>query len=140
VPCSVATPAPVCRETTGHLDDDVAIVSVDGKDVYFDAGSPFCPFRHLAWKHTMAGGLRQTEGGSELVQTPGEPYKASSVKRIADLHMDEHGSVKGIVKITYEVAPTLTLRQTSLRGDNASLGVNSAKPSSIFFLMASKSK
>lgn len=115
------------REVDGVVGVDVAQVDgVGGADV--DEGED------------VVEGLRQTEGGSELVQTPGESYKASSVKRIAHLHMDEHGSVKGIVKITYEVAPALTLRQTSLRGDNASLGVNSAKPSSIFFLMASKSK
>ena len=30
-----------------QLDDDIAIVNVDGKDEYFDPGSRYCPYQHL---------------------------------------------------------------------------------------------
>jgi len=104
-----------------QLDDDIAVVNVDGKEVYFDPGTRYCPYGHLDWKHTFAGGIRQSEGGAEISQTPGEPYTFSHVQRIADLTMDEHGEVTGIVKITYTGAPALHWRQRSLEGDSTSL-------------------
>ncbi len=50
--------------TTSQLDDLIAIVNIDGKEQYFDPGSRYCPYEHLAWKHTSVEGIRQTEGGS----------------------------------------------------------------------------
>ena len=91
---------------TGYLnisqfDDDIAIVNVDGKEQYFDPGSRYCPYQHLAWKHTQAGSLRQIDSGTALVQTPGEPYTASRVQRVANLNMDQQGVVTGSIKLTY---------------------------------------
>ncbi len=104
-----------------QLDDLVAIVVVDGKEVFFDPGQRYCPYGHLAWKHTWVAGLRQTEGGSALTETPGEPYTASRTQRIADLTMDEHGEMTGTVKMTWTGAPALSWRQSYLRGDSTSL-------------------
>lgn len=104
-----------------QLDDYVAVVNVDGKDMFFDPGSRYCPYNHLDWKHTFAGGIRQTESGTEISNTPGEPYTFSRTQRIADLKMDEHGEVSGLVKITYMGEPALLWRQRALSGDNESL-------------------
>jgi hypothetical protein len=104
-----------------QLDDDLAIVTVDGKDEFFDPGSRFCPYQHLAWKHSQVSGLRQIDGGSGPVETPGESYSYSKVARIADLTMDEHGEVSGIVKMTYMGSPALNWRQRALTGDTESL-------------------
>ena len=35
-----------------QLDDELAIVSINGKEVYFDPGQRYCEFGKLAWKHT----------------------------------------------------------------------------------------
>ncbi len=104
-----------------QLDDYIAVVNVDGKEQYFDPGSRYCPYGHLDWKHTFSGGLRQVEGGTELSNTPGEPYAFSRTQRIADLKMDEHGEVSGLVKMTYEGEPALRWRHRSLAGDDESL-------------------
>ncbi|WP_229668751.1 DUF3857 domain-containing protein [Edaphobacter acidisoli] len=104
-----------------QLDDYIAIVNVDGKDEYFDPGARYCPYQHLEWKHTMAGGIRQADGGIAFIETPPEPYKNSRTERIADLTMDEHGVVTGIIKMTYVGAPALTWRHRSLTGDSTSL-------------------
>jgi len=105
----------------GQLDDDLAIVTIDGKERFFDPGSRYCPFGQLAWKHTLAGGIRQIDGGSALFNSPAESYKSSRIDRIADLKMDEHGEVTGIVKLTYYGAPALRCRQADLKGDDVSL-------------------
>jgi hypothetical protein len=105
----------------GQLDDYVAIVSVDGKEQFFDPGSRYCPYGHLSWKHSQAGGIRQIDNGTTIGNTPGESYKWSRVERIGDLSMDEHGEITGIVKMTYSGAQALHWRQRALAGDDASL-------------------
>jgi Domain of Unknown Function with PDB structure (DUF3857)/Transglutaminase-like superfamily len=104
-----------------QLDDDLAIVSVDGQDQFFDPGSRYCPYQHLAWKHSMSNGLRQTDGGSELVETPRELYTFSRTQRVANLTMDQQGEVTGTVKMTFMGSPALDWRQHSLTGDATSL-------------------
>ena len=104
-----------------QLDDYVAIVNVDGKDQYFDPGSRYCPYQQLAWKHTMAGGIRQAEGGSAIIATPPTPYTASHVQRVANLTMDEQGVATGTVSMTFIGDPAISWRQTSASGDAASL-------------------
>jgi len=69
----------------------------------------------------MVGGVRQTDGGSAIGSTPGEPYTASKTQRIADLTLDEQGVASGLVTMTWSGAPALRWRQVSLRGDNTSL-------------------
>ena len=105
----------------GQLDDDIAIVNIDGKDVYFDPGQRYCEPEHLAWKHTFVGGLRQTDGGIALVTTPGEVFKSEITKRIADLTLDEQGVGKGTAALTFTGDPALHWRQEALRGDETSL-------------------
>jgi len=105
----------------GQLDDDLAIVNVDGKERVFDPGSRFCRYGHLAWKHTLASGIRQSDSGTTFAQAPPEPYTASNVQRVADLTMDEQGVATGTISMTYIGAPALALRQRSLTGDETSL-------------------
>lgn len=104
-----------------QLNDTIAIVVVDGKDLFFDPGQRYCPYGHLAWKHTMTGGVRQTDTGSALANTPGEPYTASRTQRVANLSMDDHGEVTGDVKMAWTGAPALNWRQRYLRGDATGL-------------------
>lgn len=104
-----------------QLNDLIAIVTVGGKEQYFDPGSRYCPYGHLGWNHTLASGLRQTDGGSSLAQTSDEPYTNSRTQRVADLKMDDHGQVTGIVKMTWTGAPALSWRTRYLVGDQTSL-------------------
>jgi hypothetical protein len=105
----------------GQLDDDLAIVSVDGKEQFFDPGSRFCAYGHLAWKHSMSSGLRQTDDGTALALVPPELYTASRIQRVADLTMDAHGIATGTVNMAYIGASALYWRQHSLTGDATSL-------------------
>jgi hypothetical protein len=100
-----------------QLDDDIVIVELDGKDRVFDPGSRYCPFGHLAWKHTDSAGLRQTDGGSALAGTPSESYQSSSIIRVANLKMDETGVASGKVDLKFIGAPALKWRQKALTDD-----------------------
>ena len=104
-----------------QLDDIIAIVNVDGKDQFYDPGTRYCAFGHLAWRHTMAAGLRQVDSGTSLAQLASEPYGASHVTRIADFTMDDAGKVSGTVILSYTGDPALSWRHEALQGDEASL-------------------
>jgi hypothetical protein len=104
-----------------QLDDYIAIVNIDGKEVYFDPGQRYCEPEHLAWKHTVAGGLRQTDNGYDIVATAPENYKYSLVKRLADLTLNERGEATGTVTLSFTGDPALRWRQEALRGDDTSL-------------------
>ena len=104
-----------------QFDDMIAIVSVDGKEQFFDPGSRYASFGQLAWQHTIVKGLRQVEGGTQLDQTPGDDYKTNRTTRVANLTMDKEGQVAGKVDLTFYGAPALRWRQVALRGDDESL-------------------
>ncbi len=107
-----------------QLDDYIAIVNVDGKDALFDPGQRYCAYGHLAWNHTLAGGLRQTATGVETIGTTEASYKDSHASRIADLAVDEHGSATGTVTLSYTGGTALSWRQEALRGDDTSLNAD----------------
>jgi hypothetical protein len=104
-----------------QFDDLIAIVSVDGKDVYFDPGSRYMPYGHLAWQHTFVTGLRQTDGGTAFGPTGGDNYKDNRTTRVANLNMDEKGEVTGKIDMTYTGTRALNWRHSALRGDEESL-------------------
>ena len=105
----------------GQLDDNIAVVNVDGKDRFFDPGSRYCSYGHLAWKHTDTGGLRQTDGGTMLSGTPGENYTESVTTRIADLKMDQNGAVTGKIDLKFTGSPALQWRHKALLNDKESV-------------------
>jgi len=105
----------------GQLDDYIAIVKLGGIDTYFDPGARYCPFGHLAWFHNVSGGLRQTDGGTAIFNTPRPLYTDNQIKRIANLTLDEQGVASGSVVITYVGDPARRWRETALTGDETSL-------------------
>ncbi|MGA7523263.1 MAG: DUF3857 domain-containing protein [Acidobacteriaceae bacterium] len=109
---------------TGYLDwnqleDEIAIVSVGGKEMYFDPGERYCEFGLLHWRHSGVQGMRQTDKGPVLAVTPASTYPQNSVVRLADLQMGADGSVKGTIRIVMIGAEALRWRQRALTTDVA---------------------
>jgi hypothetical protein len=100
-----------------QLDDEIAIVNIDGKEVYFDPGQRYCEFGKLHWKHTWVGGVRQTDNGTQVALSAGMFYKDTTIERFADLHLDADGKVHGYIRITFTGAAALRWRQAALRRD-----------------------
>ncbi len=105
----------------GQLDDDLAVVNIDGKDLFFDPGQRYMPFQHLAWKHSFTDGIRQTDKGANFFTSPGEPYTATRIQRIAELTLARDGEATGTVRLIYTGVAALRWRQASLTGDATSL-------------------
>jgi len=98
-----------------QLDDDIAIVEVDGKELFLDPGEKYCPFGQMQWKHTLAGGLRQMPDGSTTIgSSAGLGYKDNVASRIAQLTVQEDGSVSGPVRLSYRGDRALLARQATI--------------------------
>ncbi len=104
-----------------QLEDTIAVVEVDGKERFFDPGSRYCAYGHLAWQHTSMKGMRETAAGTTLVETPAESYKDSVAVRTAELMLDDAGVAQGKVRLAYMGAEALRWRQAYLREDRAAL-------------------
>jgi hypothetical protein len=103
--------------STSQLDDYLAIVVLDGKDVYLDPGQKMCPFGQLHWKHTLATGFRQTESGPAPVTTPSNSYKTAVVQRVADLKVEPDGAVSGTVRFLMTGPDAMYWRQLAIQND-----------------------
>jgi Domain of Unknown Function with PDB structure (DUF3857)/Transglutaminase-like superfamily len=100
-----------------QLDDEIAVVPTGGKEVFLDPGQRYCEFGKLHWKHTWASGVRQTDGGTQIANTPGLTYKDTEIDRYADLTMDPEGKLHGVIRINMTGTEALRWRQSVLSGD-----------------------
>jgi len=103
--------------STRQLDDYLAIVEINGKDVFLDPGQKMCPFGLLAWKHTLASGFRLSASGTVQVVTPAANYKAALLQRVADLTIDPSGTLTGSVRFVMTGPEALHWRQLSIQND-----------------------
>jgi hypothetical protein len=104
-----------------QFDDLIAVVNVDGKDVFLDPGERYCPYGHLAWQHEFLTGLRQKGNETAFQDIVGDGFKNNTVDRVANLNMDATGLITGKIDMTYTGPSALRWRHTALRGDDESL-------------------
>jgi hypothetical protein len=103
-----------------QLSSEIAIVSLDGKDVFLDPGTPLCPFGHVAWQHTSTMGVRQlADGGTALAPTPPANYKEAISKRVGRLALSDDGTAKGTVAMAWAGEEALVRRLSALKTDVA---------------------
>src|SRR5439155_11599897 len=85
--------------STDQLDGEIATVTIDGKDVFLDPGTQFCPYGLTDWRYSAAMGLRQKSNGTDFGETPALDYKQSLTTRKADVSFDEKGLITGTVSL-----------------------------------------
>jgi hypothetical protein len=100
-----------------QLDDYIAIVDINGKEVFLDPGQKMCPFGQLHWKHMLASGIRLSDKGPTIATTPAGAYVNAVVQRTADLDIDEQGNVKGTARFVLTGPDALYWRQVALEND-----------------------
>jgi len=100
-----------------QLDSTIVLLSIGGKETPLDPGEKMCPFRAVNWKHSGAGGIRQSPEGISIASSPLEPYTANTLTRSGDVTLDEHGAADGYFLFTMTGQTALHWRQTALRND-----------------------
>lgn len=103
--------------STGQLESEIAIVQLDGKDVFLDPGTKFCPYGILDWRYTGVEGLRQSPKGADIGQTPAPNYTQSITTRLARISLDEHGMVSGTVSLMFKGSAAMHHRQLAGKTD-----------------------
>jgi hypothetical protein len=104
-----------------QLDDEIAIVELDGKEKFFDPGERYAAFGDMHWKHTNTQGIRQTEKGVAVFSTPTGAYQSTSEIRTAYLMIDPDGKVTGDVRIVLSGTAALRWREFALNNDEDAL-------------------
>lgn len=103
-----------------QLTSELAIAMVNGKEVFLDPGTPYCPFGLLPWRHTSTQGLRQLPGGGgEIAKTPSADYKDAISKRVGRLSLAPDGSAHGQIGIAWTGIEALEHRLSGFKTDEA---------------------
>lgn len=104
-----------------QLDDLVIIVAAGDKEIVVDAGEKMCPFEMVSWRHSGAGGIRESANGTGPWVTPLLPYSANAVVRRAELTISPNGTATGRLQFAFSGQEALRWRQESLRVDEDTL-------------------
>jgi len=103
--------------TTDQLDGEIAVVQLDGKDVFLDPGTKFCPYGMIDWRYSSSMGLRQNANGADFGETPALDYKQSLITRKTDLVLDPNGLLSGTVNLVFKGVPAMVRRQAAETAD-----------------------
>lgn len=103
--------------STRQLEAEIAIVQLNGKDVFLDPGTKYCPYGIMDWRYTGVGGLRQSPKGADIGQTPPPSYTQAVTTRMARISLDEHGMVSGTVSLLFKGSTAMQRRQEGGKTD-----------------------
>jgi hypothetical protein len=98
---------------------EIAVAQVDGKDVFLDPGTKFCPYGVTDWRYSGNQGLRQVEGkGAEIKAVPLSNYSQALVTRLARLKVDDDGRAEGTLGVAYYGLEAMDRRQQGAKTDD----------------------
>ena len=66
---------------SSQLHDLVIVLNAGEKEIVLDPGEKMCPFEMVSWRHSGAGGIRESSTGVGPWATPLLPYSANAVVR-----------------------------------------------------------
>jgi hypothetical protein len=88
-------------ENPAELNSNVVLVTLDGKEMFLDPGTPFAPFGLLPWSETAVRGRRLDKDGGTWVETPLTPAAESRVERKGTLKLATSGTLEGRMTVTF---------------------------------------
>ena len=100
-----------------QLNGDVALVKLNGKDIYCDPGSKFASFGLLPWEETFVKGLRLDKDGGSWITTSLPESSTSTIARTAQLKLGDDGSLSGKLTITFSGLEALWRRSEERNED-----------------------
>jgi hypothetical protein len=102
-----------------QLDSEIAVVNTGTRDIYLDPGTMFCPYGYIRWIRSSSLGLKLDKKGGAFVTVPGASYDKAVTTRVADMALDEAGTLKGTVTVKFEGGEALEHRLAGLDTDEA---------------------
>jgi len=104
-----------------QLDDTLALLRIDGKQIPLDPGEKDCPFSRLQWRHLSTVAIAQDAKVNDLVVMPHENYPDNRINRSGSLTLAADGHITGSYQAIYTGQPALAWRQKSLLNDTEEL-------------------
>jgi hypothetical protein len=101
-----------------QLDSELALVRLNGKMVFLDPGTRFCPYGMLRWNRTGTAAMDMSDPGN-LINTPGAADDTALISRSAEMKLSPDGGVKGEVRIEFSGVEALERRLAALDTDEA---------------------
>ncbi len=101
-----------------QLDSEVALVRLNGKSIFLDPGTRYCPYGLLRWMRTGTAAMDTRDPG-QLISTPAAGQDAATIFRSADLNLSPDGSLKGEIRVEFGGAEGLERRLSALDTDDA---------------------
>lgn len=102
-----------------QLASELAVVKLNGNDLFLDPGTEFCPFGLVRWIHTSDKGLRLDKSGGTFVVVPPATSDKSQLRRIANVELGSDGSLKGSLDVEMKGNDALEHRLWALQEDEA---------------------
>jgi hypothetical protein len=100
-----------------QLKAEAVLVNLNGKELFLDPGTRFCPFGLIRWTMTSAAGRKLDSKGGSFFQMP-TPISTSAVtRRKGQLTLGEDGTLKGQVIIELTGQEALSRRLAALKLD-----------------------
>jgi hypothetical protein len=101
----------------GQLDDTLIVLSTGGKETVLDPGEKMCPFGTVNWRHSGAGGVRESAKGAVPEVSPTQVYPDNKTLHTGDVTLDAHGALAGTFRFAMIGQEALYWRQKALTND-----------------------
>src|SRR5215467_9463198 len=102
-----------------QIDNRIAAVNLNGKDVYLEPGTRFCPYGFVRWNHTEIDALKLDRKGGQFVKAPSMGYDKSVTHREAQVELSQDGTLKGAIVLEFKGAEALEHRLDAIDRDEA---------------------
>lgn len=100
-----------------QLRDHVVMVQVNGKPLFLDPATLYCPYGLLNWMDTGVPALPVDKAGADFVTTPDARAADSATSRLGTFKVGDGGDLTGKVTLTYTGLDALRWR-LDLRNDD----------------------
>jgi hypothetical protein len=105
----------------GQFDRELAVVTVDGREMFLDPATPFCPMGLVHWVATDAPFIRAFGSPGKIERTPLDPPERAVRRGELDLRLDEAGGLGGTASLTCTGQEALRLRLENFGADEAGI-------------------
>ena len=98
--------------STDQLDAEIAVVQLNGKDVFLDPGTKYTPYGLLSWHYGASKGLRQNgDKGADIAESGYSTYMQAVIQRVAELTLTDQGIAQGTVVVGFGGLEAMLRRQ-----------------------------
>jgi len=94
-------------------------VKLDGKDIYLDPGTKYCPYGVLRWMRTSTAALRPDKKTPTFVTIPVAQQDKAVTRRTVKATVETDGSLKADLEVKFEGSEALERRLSADQTDDA---------------------